>query len=44
MRAIDAAAVREFTRPMNSSMRLGLLPAASMIEGFGICVGIARAV
>src|SRR5689334_3699857 len=42
MRAIDTAAVRDRTRPMYSSIRLGLLPAASMIVGPGMCVGIAR--
>ena len=34
------AAVCEFTRPMNSSMILGLLPAAGMTLGWGMSVGI----
>src|SRR4051794_35332749 len=40
MRATLHAAVFELTRPMNSSMRFGLLPAASMTEGCLMCVGI----
>jgi hypothetical protein len=32
--------VAEFTRPTNSSMSLGLLPAASIRVGLGMKVGI----
>src|SRR4051812_24564672 len=40
IRATLHAAVFELTRPMNSSILLGLLPAASMTEGCLICVGM----
>ena len=42
MRATLHAAVFELTRPMNSSMRFGLLPAASITEGCLMCVGMRR--
>src|ERR1041385_2034093 len=40
MRATLTASVREFTRPMNSSMIFGLFPAAAMTDGFSISVGM----
>src|SRR3954467_15387994 len=40
IRATLHAAVFELTRPMNSSILLGLLPAASMTEGCLMCVGM----
>jgi len=40
MRAMLSAVVSELTRPMYSSMRLDLVPAASMMLGFEILVGM----
>ena len=40
MRAMLRAAVFEFMRPMNSSIRLGLFPAAAMAVALWMCVGI----
>src|SRR5262249_19173778 len=40
IRAMLAWAVCELTRPMNSSITFGLLPAALMIVGFGMCLGM----
>jgi hypothetical protein len=40
MRAILTSAAFELTRPMNSSMIFGLLPAAGMTVGDGMSVGI----
>src|SRR3954452_8510894 len=40
IRATLHADVFEFTRPMNSSILFGLLPAASMTEGCLMCVGM----
>src|SRR4051795_9883771 len=42
IRATLHAEVFELTRPMNSSIRFGLLPAASMTEGCLMCVGMRR--
>src|SRR5688572_32552544 len=43
MCATLSASVFELTRPTYSSMRLGLLPAASMVVGLSISVGMRRA-
>src|SRR3954469_11708452 len=40
IRATLHAEVFELTRPMNSSIRFGLLPAASITDGCLMCVGI----
>jgi hypothetical protein len=40
MRAMLTASVSEFTRPMYSSMTFGLLPAALMIDGALMKVGM----
>src|SRR3954447_21111078 len=42
IRATLHAEVFELTRPMNSSIRFGLLPAASMTDGCLMCVGMRR--
>src|SRR4051794_2824064 len=42
MRATETAAVSLFTRPMYSSIRFGLFPAASMTFGELMCVGMRR--
>ena len=43
IRAMLTAAVAVFTRPTNSSMRLGRLPAEGMTVGAGINLGTAGA-
>src|ERR1051325_1109782 len=40
--AMLTVSVREFTRPMSSSMIFGLFPAAAMTVGFSISVGMLR--